>query len=270
MRRYFGTALFGVVFVLLFACATQQASVENAQQITKAQKPTQQATHQTEPETPQAQPTPSPLSGFEHPVGVLEADPEGRPRMLQLVVIRPADISGDSALVQQYEKLHRRHLLRLHEAGIAAASGRIEDGRRLMILSAGGSGLASERLLDDPYFQNPARLRMAGFQFSVGNLCQGPPAADERELQLVWFHRDIEVLKKGGEPAPAPFGAGLAQTNEVLAAGAWGYGHEGVVFLDAGSLDRAEDLLASWPIEIDPQWSYELHTVRMPGKSLCR
>lgn len=207
-----------------------------------------------------------PASTIDHPVGVLLPDPEDKQRMYQLVVIRPADSPGGG----ERWTAHREHLTRLHEANLAATSGEIDDGRRLMILSAGSLAVLSERIQDDPYFGDPSLLRTAAFRFTVGDLCGGAPAEGERELQLVWFKRDLEVLVHGGTLAPVPFGPELGVLEQVAAAGAWGFGHEGAVFLDVASVDEAEKMLSSWPIDLHPQWSYEVNGVRVWNNSFCR
>ncbi len=209
-------------------------------------------------------------STIDHPVGVLFPDPDDEQRLYQLVVIRPADSPGGAAVAAENWTAHREHLARLHEANLAATSGEIDDGRRLMILSAGSLAVLSERMQDDPYFGDPSLLRTAGFCFTVGDLCGGAPAEGERELQLVWFKRDLEVLVHGGTLAPAPFGPELGVLEQVAAAGAWGFGHEGVVFLDVASADEAEKMLSSWPIDLHPQWSYEVNGVKVWNNSFCR
>jgi len=215
-----------------------------------------------------AQASASPRSNSDHTVGILRPDPEDMERVYQLVVIQPADSDG-SMTTGEREAAHRQHLVRLHGATLAVTTGKIDDGRRFMILPADNLALLSERLQDDPYFGDPPRFRTAVFRFTVGDLCGELPAKSERELQLVWFARDLDVLRHGGEQAPAPFGPELRLHENVAAAGAWGFGHEGVVFLDAGSVNGAEKLLSSWPIDIHDQWSHEVYGVRVPSNSFC-
>jgi hypothetical protein len=190
---------------------------------------------------------------------------------LQLVILYPDDKKpkGDATPAER-RAAHRAHLDDLGFEGVRAASALVDDNRRILVIAAPTLGMLGERLRGDPYFGHPYQMSAAPLGFIIGGLCSDPESGTGRELQMIFFSRDVEVLRSGGWLAPDPFGPELGELEQVVMVGSWGLGHRGVVLVDAASVQSATELLDQWPLPLDPQWEVKVNGITMVYNNFCR
>jgi len=195
----------------------------------------------------------------------------GRSPETALVLFEPPPRSDplEGMDLLEAEELHRSVLDILHAEEVVEVYGRLDGGGWLVLMPAIGIGQLGDLLGFSPLYRS-YQIQVAGFSFSCGAFCEGEPDENDAVTHLAAFVRDPAVAMAGGPFAPAPFEKSAGTNPAVVAAGSWGFGHLGYVFLGSSGVEEARSDAAALPGAGDPQWQLEIRELEILAGAICR